>query len=243
MAEQEIAKHTKKVLNVLGNREHGVAHKLREMALEVVTIVFAVTLSIWLHGLSEHRHQQEEVRSFLLGLRHDLKEDLAQVEDVQKSYRSFDANFAYLASLPPGNPPDVKKFEAAYYLAQANRFFLPTTTRFEGFKSSGKLTNIENEQLMNDIQTLYHGIFPVIKYSENGWNSGHQRLITYLEQTIDDGDDLAKRYDLIVSPKGKRILKRAATYPQLYERYGSFAELAKKIVAEIEVAYPEAAAS
>jgi hypothetical protein len=243
MAEQEIAKHTKKILNVMGNREHGFAHKLREMALEVVTIVFAVTLSIWLHGWSEHRHQQQEVRSFLIGLRGDLKADIEELKDAQQSYHSFDANFAYLGSLSPGTPPDVEKFENAYFMAMANRFFIPTTSRFEGFKSSGKLTNIENEQLLNDILTLYQSELPKIKMSENGWVSGQQRLMRHLEQVIVDGDDLPTRYNLIVSPKGKRILQRAATYAQLYERYDNFARLAKKVLTQIDAAYPEVASS
>jgi hypothetical protein len=243
MADQEIAKHTKKILNVMGDREHGFAHKLREMALEVVTIVFAVTFSIWLHGLSEHRHQQQEVRSFLLGLKNDLKSDIAQLDEAARTYKDSDANYAYLASLPPGSPPDVEKFETAYLRAWANRYFIPTISRFDGFKSSGRLTNIEDEELLNDILELYQSELPQIRYSEHGWTNGQERLTAYLEQTIDDGDDLAKRYSLIVSPKGKRILKRAATFPQLYQRYGNFAKLARKIVAKIDAAYPAARGS
>ena len=76
MAEQEIAKHTKNVISLVSRNEHGWRHKLSEIGLEIVTIVFAVSLSIWLHGLGEHRHEQEQVRDFLLGLRHDLQSDI-----------------------------------------------------------------------------------------------------------------------------------------------------------------------
>ncbi len=56
MAEQEIAKHTKNVVRLFGNSEHDWRHKLGEMALEIITIVFAVSLSIWLHSLGDHRN-------------------------------------------------------------------------------------------------------------------------------------------------------------------------------------------
>lgn len=43
------------------------------MALELVTIVFAVTFRIWLHGLSERRHEQQQVKTFLVGLSTSIK--------------------------------------------------------------------------------------------------------------------------------------------------------------------------
>lgn len=45
---------------------------MREIALEISIIVFAVTLSFWLHGLGEHRHEQQQVKSFLLRLKRDI---------------------------------------------------------------------------------------------------------------------------------------------------------------------------
>jgi hypothetical protein len=77
MAELEVAKHGKNVIHLMGKKEHALAHRLREIAIEIAIIVFAVSMSIWLHGLSEHYHQQQEVRTFLVGLRADLKDDAA----------------------------------------------------------------------------------------------------------------------------------------------------------------------
>jgi hypothetical protein len=172
-------------------------------------------------------------------LKSDLKADIKQLDSAAKTYHDSDANYAYLSSLPPGSPPDVEKFESAYIRAYTNQYFIPTMSRFDGFKASGRLNNIEDEELLNDILELYQNKLPQIRYSEHGWATGQERLITYLDQTIDDGDDLARRYSLIVSPKGKRILKQAVTYPQLYARYGNFTELAQKIVKKIEAAYPD----
>lgn len=240
MAEQEIAKHTKKVVQVLGDREHGIAHKLREMALEIVTIVFAVTLSIWLHGLSEHSHQQKEVRSFLLGLKEDIKRDLNQINDIVATDRTYDANLAYLAGLDPAKAPDPEKFEQAYITANSNFFFTPALSRYEGFKSSGKLTNIENEQLLADILSLYQTLVPEIGNSEGGWRTRQRWLRDYLELELDYGDDIGQRYKLLAAPKGKRILKRLVHQAQLYDRYEIYSHKARQVIAAIDAAYPGA---
>lgn len=240
--DQDIAKHTKRTIQILGSREHGIVHKLREMALEVITIVFAVTLSIWLHGVSEHRHQQQEVRTFLLGLKQDLKADVERLDFLSGAYRSYDANFAYLASVEPGPLADVEKFKAAYAKAHENAFFLPTSSRYEGFKSSGKLTNIEDDQLLNDILNLYQDLRPQIQFSEGGWKRRHDLLRAYLEQQeLDHGDDLAQRHQFVTAPKGKRILNRLGASPQLYERYEVYQGVARRVIAAIDKAYPDAA--
>ena len=61
MAEEEVAKHTKKIYSIWNSKEHSFLHKLQEFFLEILIIVFAVTLSIWFHSWSEHKHEQKEV--------------------------------------------------------------------------------------------------------------------------------------------------------------------------------------
>ena len=78
MAEQEIVKHTKKVYKIWNSKEHGFWFKLKEFLIEISIIVFAVSLSIWLHERSEHATQQQEVKEFLTGLRQDLLSDIME---------------------------------------------------------------------------------------------------------------------------------------------------------------------
>lgn len=237
MADQEIAKHAKNVIQLVTHKEHNWRHKLREMALEIFIIVFAVSLSIWLHGWGEHMHEQKQVKTFLLGLKEDIRKDLALLERVSATDRTFDQNFAYLAALDAALPPEAQKFDAAYAMLNSNFFFTPQSSRFEGFKSSGKLTNIEDATLLDNILTLYQSLHPEIKNSEHGWITQQNQLLTYLEQGLDD-DSLAQRYKLIVAPKGKRLLRQAVTVPQLYERYQAYAKKGAEIIAAIDRAYP-----
>jgi len=84
MAEQEVIKHTKKVFT-LWSGSKGFWHKLGEFILEIFIIVFAISLSIYLHDRSVVKHQRHETREFLLGLKEDLKTDLLEMEEDRKS--------------------------------------------------------------------------------------------------------------------------------------------------------------
>jgi hypothetical protein len=240
MAEQEIAKHGKNVIHLMTKKEHTLAHRLREVAIEIATIVFAVSMSIWLHGLSEHHHQQQEVRTFLAGLKGDLASDVRQITEMQSDYRRYDANYAYLASIDPGAAPDWKKFEDSFDVLSSNSYLIPTKSRYDGFLMSGKLTNIEDEQLLTDILNLYQSILPEVQLSEGGW-SGHQRRLRDYRDEVLESDDRDARYRVLTSPKGKRLLRDMQTSPQLYRRYQAYIDRCKSIIRQIDAAYPDLA--
>lgn len=239
MAVQEIAKHTKKAIEAAGDKEHGWNHKLREIALEVFIIVFAVTLSFWLHGLGEHQHEQQQVKSFLLGLKQDIQSDIRQIEGVVTSHREFDANYRYLASLDPAAPPDIKRFDAAYEKISFNSFLVPQVSRYEGFKSSGKLINIEDPELLQKIVQLYQYDIRKVEMSFSGWLGNHRKLTTYLDEHTDDGDTREGRFRALTTTRGKRLLNRMQTYHQLYERYDTIVRNGTAIIQAIDRAYPE----
>lgn len=237
MAELEVAKHGKNVVHLIAKKEHKLAHKLREIALEIAIIVFAVSMSIWLHGLSEHHHKQQEVRSFLIGLKGDLEGDVRQLTEIKEGYKGFDANYAYLAGIDPAQKPDWEKFKAAYAKSNANWYFIPVKSRYEGFLMSGRLTNIENEKLLTAILSLYQMYLPQIQTSEGGWSTRQRKLRDYREEQL-EGDDDQSLFRVTTSPKGKRLLRDMSTTPQLYERYQSYIDQSREIIKMIAEAYP-----
>jgi hypothetical protein len=238
MAELEVAKHGKNVIHLMTKKEPKFSHKIREIAIEIAIIVFAVSMSIWLHGVSEHYHQQQEVRSFLTGLRTDLKDDVRSLTAIQAGYRGFDENFAYLSSLEAGKEPDWKRFNDAWVLMDANWYFIPNKSRFEGFMMSGKLNNIEDPDTLNGILKLYQSLLPQIRTSEGGWASRQEKLRAFRDETL-DGDTAREHYALLTSPKGKRFLSTMSASPQLYERYQQYIEQSRRIIQAIDKAYPE----
>src|SRR5205809_4547204 len=107
MAEEEIAKHTKKIYKVWGSKEHGFWHKAKEFLIEIFIIVFSITISIWLHDKSEHSHQQKEVKEFLLGLREDLLSDIHEMNGDKESYLNQGKAFNYITSVKLSRPLSV----------------------------------------------------------------------------------------------------------------------------------------
>ena len=238
MADQEVAKHTKAIWRIM-TAEHGFWHKVREMLLEIVIIVFAVTLSIWLHSQSEHRHEQTQVKTFLLGLKRDIQSDISQTQEVVASHRASDEGYAYLAKLDPRETPDGENFNAAYAFLNSNNFLVPRLGRYEGFKSSGKLTNIENDALLENIVNLYQYDLPKASLSSSGWMGNHKKVQEFAEQATAEDQSLTARYKMATSAAGKRHLERMVTHDQFYARHQTLIDAGNAIIKDIDQAYPE----
>lgn len=238
MAEQEVAKHTKNLLaTVVADR--GLAHKLREIALELVIIVFAVSISIWFHSLGEHRHEQAQVRTFLIGLKRDLQGDVTQMREVLAFHRAADQRFAWLAAIDPAVPTDQAALHEAWQNTASNNFLVPRLGRYEGFKTAGKLTNIENDRLLDEITEFYEYTIAKNKLSSGAWLSNHGQLTRYLEEATAEDDSAAARLHAATTRRGKLLLQKMATYPQLYERGEQLIKDGKQIIAEIDAIYPD----
>lgn len=224
MADQEVIKHTEKVLSVMAHKEHTILAKLREIALEVVVIVFAVSTSIGLHGVSEHRHDQEKVKTFLLGLKNDLHTNTMSSTKETQSLRERTAAFAYLAGLDPTTVPDRNEFAQAMEKVSDPRFgVFSQSGRYESFKSSGRLMSIEDEKLLQMIVFAVETGISIIRGGEIVTGAAFNNFRTY----IDEGNDAGVApFKLVTAPKGKRLCRAMANtvladYRATGERYAA----------------------
>src|ERR1700761_4706533 len=103
MADQEVIKHVEHAIEVARSKKPW-THKLQEIVLEIVIIVFAVSLSIWLHNWSESRKDREEEREFLVGLKQDLQADSAEMSGDRASFEQGLKGIAYLQQVGDGAP-------------------------------------------------------------------------------------------------------------------------------------------
>ena len=182
MAEDEVIKHTRKIYKTWFSKEHSFWHKLSDFLVEIIIIVFAVSISIWFHNRSEHAHEQAEVKAFLLGLKSDLLSDIKEMQNDKESYRDQAKIFNYITSLKINEPPNkdtIKKYLHELFVTTALN---PNDGRFEGFKSAGKIGTIENKELQNDIMDLYQENIPALQASSSGYNSWKINFITYVIQ-------------------------------------------------------------
>ena len=97
--QDEVLKHTKKIIKTMTNNKHSFSDKMKEISIEIIIIVFAVTLSIKLHEWSEHKHQQKEATEFLSDLRKDLADDIENMTSLQKQLSSTIEDKTYMLHL------------------------------------------------------------------------------------------------------------------------------------------------
>src|SRR4030095_2533532 len=179
MAEQEVIKHTKKIFT-LWKGDKGFWHKVRELFLEIIIIVFAVSLSIYLHDRSELKHQRHETKEFLLGLKEDLETDIEEMKGDRNSFIESGKAFTYITNIKMNehlNPDSMNKYYGYVFNITG---LIPNSGRFEGFKSSGKIGTIENKKLQNDIMDLYQENIPNIIVRTNFYTAKKQKLFEYI---------------------------------------------------------------
>src|SRR6266700_723267 len=169
MAEEEIAKHSRKIYKTWFNKELTIWHKISEFLIEMTIIVFAVSISIWFHNMSEHNHQQEEVKQFLTGLKADLEQDIKEMENDKESYQKQSAISTYLGRLKKNQIPNKDTLNANGNWLFNTTALNPNDGRFQGFKSSGKIGTIENDSLQNDIMDLYEEDIPALLHSTDSY--------------------------------------------------------------------------
>ena len=193
MAEQEIIKHTRRIFGIW-RTENSFLHKLSEFILEIITIVFAVTLSIYFHDRSELRHQRLDTKEFLLGLRNDLQTDIVEMNDDKESYRQCRTIFTYITSRKLNQSLSADTIYKYSNWILNTTGLIPNSGRFEGFKSSGKIGTIENKVLQNYIMDLYQEDIPSLIVCTNAYTARKQRLFedmeAHLKRTSDNTTDL-----------------------------------------------------
>jgi hypothetical protein len=70
--EHEITGHSRKVYKLWKNNDISPWKKIKEIGIEVLIIVFAVSFAAFIEREREHSTEQKEVKSFLLGIKVDL---------------------------------------------------------------------------------------------------------------------------------------------------------------------------
>ena len=238
MAEQEVIKHTKKIFKVWSNKEHILRHKLKEFLVEVFIIVFAVTISIWFHNRSEHAHQQEDVKQFLLGLKSDLQKDLEEMKNDRDSYVYQGIIFRYITSMKLNqqlNDDTLKKYEVWIYNTTGLN---PNNGRFEGFKSAGKIGQIENEDLQNDIMDLYQEDIVSVLASTDNFVMMKQRFLEYMNKNKKRLTDSTSHVSTVLLQDEAQNICIPLGYPrETIDRYDKCMAKANKIISEINKEY------
>jgi len=237
MAEQEVIKHAKKIFG-LRNSSKNFWHKFREFFLEIITIVFAVSLSIYLHDNSEQKHQRRETKEFLLGLRQDLKTDIEEMNGDKKSFVLSGKAFSYITGIKKNeelNNDSINKYNNYIFNITG---LIPNSGRFEGFRSSGKIGTIENKELQNNIMDLYQENIPSLMASTSFYTGKKQKLFDYIAATRKRiSDSTTNLATVLTSDQSFNICLTLTSVKEIIERYDICIDKMKAIIEEIYKEY------
>jgi len=140
MADEEmVMKHTKAAYDTLKTQKMNWKHKLKEIMLEIIIIVFAVSISIWFHNWSERLKDRTEEKKFLASLRKDLQDDKNEMINDTSGFEQVLKGIYYFQKIGQGQTLDkdsLNKYQWCFFgSAQIN----PRISRYEALKGSGKL--------------------------------------------------------------------------------------------------------
>lgn len=238
MAEQEVVKHTKKVYKIWNSNQHGFWHKVKEFFIEMAIIVVAISLSIWFHDRSEHKHAQKEVKVFLLGLREDFLQDLKEMQDDKDSYTRQMEAFRYVTR---GKINDTLSRDS---LRKYNNWLFNTTRllqnngRFEGFKASGKIGQIEDTSIQNGIMDLYQENIPSLLISSDFYLEAKRLFFEYCfknrKRTSDSTTNLAQ---ILKTDEAQNICQTLSSGGETIDRYQICIDKMHLLVNKIEEKY------
>lgn len=238
MADQEVIKHTKKIFKIWSSPEHSFWHKVREFFVEIFIIVFAVSLSIWLHERSEHQHQQQEVKEFLLGIREDFLSDIEEMTEDKENYLNQGKVFKYIYSVKLGQPVSADSiYKYRNYLFNTTRLN-QNSGRFDGFKASGKIGLIEDQTIQNDIMDLYQESIPSLLLSTDGYIDRKNDFFAFrIKNEKRLTDSTTNFLSLLATDEAHNLSYILAGTGEIRERYDICIEKMKQIVGKIDKNY------
>lgn len=237
MAEQEVIKHTKRIFGIW-KTQNTFLHKLSEFVGEILIIVFAITLSIYVHDLSELRHQRHEAKEFLLGLKQDLKTDIEEMNSDKESYQKSGTIFRYIVRRKMNEPLNVDTMRKYNNWIFNTTGLIPNSGRFEGFKSSGKIGTIENKELQNYIMDLYQENIPSLIVSTNVYTSRKQKLFEFLESNVKRTTDTTSNLlSVLASDPAYNICSSLTYVKEIVGRYDTCINKMKAIISSIDSDY------
>ena len=239
MAEQEVIKHTKKVFG-LWKTNNPVWHKIADFIVEIIIIVFAITVSVYFHDRSVLKHQRHETKEFLLGLRQDLKTDIAEMNDDKNSFMQSQKAFTYITTrkLNESLNPDTIRYYNGWIFNTTG--LVPNSGRFEGFKSSGKMGTIENKELQNNIMDLYQENIPSLINSTNFYTSKKLILFEYVHMNRKRlTDSTTNLVSVLSSDPAYNICLTLTFVQEIVNRYDTCINKMNTIVRDIDNQYKE----
>lgn len=238
MAELEVVKHAKKAYRALNQPNTSWLHRLKEIAVEIFIIVFAISLTLYLEHLFEARHQRQMEKDFLIGLKKDLESDIKELSEDSIAYAFKQKAFTYFRQAGM-NQALSKDSINNYYNALTNTIqLIPNNSRFEGLKGSGHLDVIQNKELLNNILELYQEQIPILLSGTRPFlEFQYNRLIPYLAENVVLEKNEILEEKIFTKPIFQNYLSHYNYVSSIIGRYHQVLDQCRLIILQIDEEY------
>jgi hypothetical protein len=155
MSEEKVVKHTAKAVHIVMDKKLSWKKKIKEVALEILIIVFAVSITLMFHNWNDKSHENQIEREFLIGIKGDLKTESDKLDANVKYFQpTVDYYNAVLKQINL-NKIDTQYVDKNSWQLTNTSYYVADNGRFESFKSSGYLRLIRNQELAKDLMSLF----------------------------------------------------------------------------------------
>ena len=236
MAELEVIKHAKKGYKSLKDPHKHWTEKLKDIAIEIFIIVFAISLTLYFEHLAEKHHERQIAKEFLTGLNKDLRSDLKELSSDSAMYMMVQKGFAYFLKAEETNTLSKDSIERYYMTLWNTTQLQPNNSRFEGLRSSGNLDVIEDKELLNNILELYQEKIPSLMMVTNSFTRfKEEQLMPYLDENIVVSHTNESNLELLLhKPILQNYLRRGVGISEILDRYHSVLNQCRLIIHQIE---------
>jgi hypothetical protein len=237
MADQEVIKHVKHAIDV-ARSDRRWTHKLQEILLEIAIIVFAVSLSIWLHNWSEGSKDREEEREFLVGLKADLQADIAEMQSDRNGFLKDLQGEEYFFAAGNGGAYNLDSLKQYQQLLFSYTDFFPRVSRFEALRGSGRLGIIRDKELLVHIADLYTKDVPMITRVNDYLNDLRKNQLLPIfwryAKLKADGTGVVNWDEVLHMPEMRIMILSLQTAGNNVKRYGEAIRTSEMIIKEID---------
>ena len=204
--------------------------------MEVIIIVFAVSLSIWLHGWAEGLKDKKEEREFVVGLKQDLQEDIKEMRADLAWYEKAKLGLQYFERVAGGEPLQKDSFASFQWVLFSFAQIEPRSSRFEALKSSGKMNIIEDKELQLAITDVYTKLFPHIRRLNDYLNSlKDNRIMPFISGRIKvDAPGMGANWQEILREPAMRLMLGAESLDNVVGAYREGIQDCEKVIGLID---------
>ncbi len=191
---------------------------------EIVLVVIGILIALQINNWNEYQKGLRWEQQFLNDLSAELENNHQQLQDVSTIQSKRIEACEHMVSLIRGKKEESKsKIDSLFYITQeTNRTFFPTTGVYDLGLSSGKLENLQNENLKYAIMDLYNHYYKRLTYNGE-LQDGVEEIIDWEKRKyFDVFSRKIKSWEQIVDPEFENqiqfILEQTSTYNGLAEK-------------------------